>query len=112
MFFFFCQTTLICFFLRKYSIGFGEAALNPTGRKCPDPNGVDKKAACYSYCKTQGFMGGSCQGHKGNYMCKCYEGIWIPIAWHLRRQSLLRTLANKIPKTINGERENKRFLTF
>ena len=73
--FFFCQTTLICFFLRKYSIGFGEAALNPTGRKCPDPNGVDKKAACYSYCKTQGFMGGSCQGHKGNYMCKCYEGI-------------------------------------
>ncbi|KAF8086230.1 hypothetical protein N665_0631s0005 [Sinapis alba] len=56
------------------SAGSGEAALNPTGRKCPDPNGVDIKAECYSYCKTQGFMGGSCQGHKNNYMCKCYEG--------------------------------------
>ncbi|XP_020865912.1 defensin-like protein 35 [Arabidopsis lyrata subsp. lyrata] len=54
---------------------FGEAkSMNPTGRRCPDPNGVDKKSVCYSYCKTQGFMGGSCQGHTGNYMCKCYEG--------------------------------------
>ncbi|KAL0693941.1 hypothetical protein Bca4012_061121 [Brassica carinata] len=72
-------TNKICFLLVLclcilLSSGSGDAALNPTGRKCPDPNGVDKKAACYSYCKTQGFTGGSCQGHKGNYMCKCYEG--------------------------------------
>ncbi|AEE34208.1 hypothetical protein ISN44_As01g053540 [Arabidopsis suecica] len=49
-------------------------SMNPTGRRCPDPNGVEKKSMCYSSCKTQGFMGGSCQGHKGNYMCECYEG--------------------------------------
>ncbi|CAH8327034.1 unnamed protein product [Eruca vesicaria subsp. sativa] len=36
---------------------FGEAQ-NPTGRKCPDPNGVDRKAECYSYCRDQGFLGG------------------------------------------------------
>ncbi|XP_024005393.1 defensin-like protein 35 isoform X2 [Eutrema salsugineum] len=50
------------------------AALNPTGKRCPDPNGKDIKSECSIYCSQQGFMGGSCQGHKGNYMCKCYEG--------------------------------------
>ncbi|CAH2048304.1 unnamed protein product [Thlaspi arvense] len=54
------------------SSGIGNA--NPTGKRCPDPNGKDIKSECSVYCKTQGFMGGSCQGHKGNYMCKCYEG--------------------------------------
>ncbi|EOA33323.1 hypothetical protein CARUB_v10021969mg [Capsella rubella] len=53
----------------------GEAkSMNPTGRKCPDPNGVDRKSECAIYCTTQGFMGGSCQGYKGHYMCECYEG--------------------------------------
>ncbi|KFK44749.1 hypothetical protein AALP_AA1G298000 [Arabis alpina] len=56
------------------SSGFGKAALNPTGVKCPDPNGKDIKAQCGIHCKNQGFMGGSCHGSKGKYMCMCYEG--------------------------------------
>ncbi|XP_020890185.1 putative defensin-like protein 33 isoform X2 [Arabidopsis lyrata subsp. lyrata] len=49
-------------------------AQNPTGRKCEDPNGVDKKAECYIYCNEQGFLGGSCQGYKNHYLCECYVG--------------------------------------
>ncbi|CAL9240074.1 unnamed protein product [Arabidopsis halleri] len=36
--------------------------------KCPDPNDVDREESCFDYCRSEGYSGGSCEGH----MCKCY----------------------------------------
>ncbi|XP_018469900.2 defensin-like protein 34 [Raphanus sativus] len=52
---------------------FGEAQIQ-TGKICTDPNGKDIKSECFGYCTDIGFLGGSCQGYKNHYMCKCYVG--------------------------------------
>ncbi|KAG7589558.1 hypothetical protein ISN44_As07g018220 [Arabidopsis suecica] len=50
---------------------FGEAQF-VTGIKCKD--GLDSNGVCISYCRGNGFLGGSCQGHTNHYMCEYYEG--------------------------------------
>lgn len=54
-------------------VEFGEAQIQ-TGKLCTDPNGKDIKSECFGYCTDIGFLGGSCQGYKNHYMCKCYVG--------------------------------------
>ncbi|CAH2066444.1 unnamed protein product [Thlaspi arvense] len=52
---------------------FGVAQIQ-TGRKCRDPDGVDKNGDCQGYCRHRmGFLGGSCIGYRNHFMCECYD---------------------------------------